>query len=171
MQTTWPSLLVTLSAVVMLAFGIAQTIIGAFVYNFTSNVKIGAFYVGIFAIICAILGLLVRSHASYAGAYPIMCVLTAVVALVGTLVDGIGYGVIGYIKACGNNGVDYWGNSDFYDEVLLTCELPSNTRDCYCVLSASSICYSYDGNGPDTFDETNCDPLMNEYPVMLLSTL
>jgi hypothetical protein len=159
------------SAVILLALSIAQLVIGAIVYDFTNNrrTQIGAFYVGIFGIVCSVLGMLVNKHASFAGAYPVMCVLTATVAFIGTLVDGIAYGVIGYFKACGNSQGEMWGDSKFYEEVLTKCDLPSetSTQDCNCVISLQSMCYSYEGNGPHTFDENNCAPLMNDYPVRL----
>lgn len=164
----WPQRLCVVTAVPLLAFGCAEVIVGALVYNFTLNIKIGAWYVGVFAIITALVGFGAHFHTAFSGMYPIMCMLTATVALIGTLVDGIAYAVIGYIKACGNDGAHYWGDSDFYADALESCELPATSRDCYCVISHSSGCFSYDGNGKDTFDQDDCDPMIDEYPVILL---
>jgi hypothetical protein len=154
------------TAFVIFAFGVAETIIGTLVYNFTSNIKIGAWYVGVSAIITGLIGFSAKRSTAFVALYPIMCVVTATIALVGTLIDGIAYAVIGYLKACGNNGVDYWGDSGFYAHVADSCSLPARTRDCYCVISQSSACFSYDGNGKDTFDQDDCDPVIHEYAVI-----
>lgn len=164
----WPQRLCAVSAIPLLGLGIVQVVYGTLVYNFTSNIKIGAWYVGILSVVTALLGFSVKFHPALSGAYPLVCILTATVALVGTLIDGIAYAIIGYLKACGNDGVNYWGESKYFDSVLTACELPSSTRDCYCVISTSSSCFSYDGNGKDTFDQGNCDPLLGEYPVSKL---
>jgi hypothetical protein len=154
------------TAFVIFAFGVLETIIGTLVYNFTSNIKIGAWYVGVSAILTSLIGFSAKRSTAFVALYPIMCVVTATMALVGALIDGIGHAVIGYLKACGNNGVDYWGDSGFYDHVADACSLPADSRDCYCVISKSSVCYSYDGNGKDTFDQDDCNPVIHEYAVI-----
>lgn len=164
-MTKWPEKLVVLTAIPVFGLGVAEIIIGTIVYTFTSNLNIGAWYVGVFAVITGIIGFFAKFNRALIGVYPVMCFLTATVAFIGTLVDGLSYAFVGYLKACGNNGVDYWGDSAYYADVLESCELPKSTRDCYCVISHSSSCFSYDGNGQDTFDQNNCDPVIHEFAV------
>lgn len=162
----WPQKLIIISSIPLLILGLVETVVGFIVYNFTSNIKIGAWYVGMFALVNALIGFGVMWKVGFSGAYPIMCLVTATVALIGTLIDGIAYAVIGYLKACGNNGSDYWGEDDFYENVMEECELPATNRDCYCVISHNSVCFSYDGNGKGTFNQDDCNPLLDEYPVL-----
>lgn len=151
---------------------------GSIVFSFTSNVEIGAFYAGIVAVVTACVSYFANSH-GFLGALIICCAASAILNLIGTLIDGyliytiiegyligtiidgIAYSIFGYIKACGNDSLQFWGDSSYYDAIIEKCELPEDTHDCYCIISQTSTCYKFDAG--DGFDKDDCNPLVDEY--------
>ncbi len=165
MKYELPETTVLVFSIGLLLFGCAQVVCGALVYNFTENRRIGAWYVGIFAIVNAFVGFFAKKSMILIGAFPFLTVLTAIVALIGTLIDGIAYAVVGYTKACTHDGITFWGDSDFYNSVAENCAPLPAARDCYCVINNGALCFSFNGNGAGTFDQDNCNPVIDEYPV------
>jgi hypothetical protein len=168
MKYELPETTVLVFSVGMLAFGCAEIACGALVFNFTENRKIGAWYVGIFAIVNAFTGFFAKKNITLMKAFPIVTLITAVVAFIGTLVDGIAYAAIGYTKACTHDGVTFWGDSEYFDYVNRYCDPFPAPRDCYCVTGDNFLCFSFNGNGAGTFDKDNCNPVLETYPVSIL---
>ncbi len=113
----------------------------------------------------AFVGLVTKKNVALISAFTICTLITAVVAFIGTLIDGIAYGSIGNIKACSHDGVTFWGDPGYFDNVDLYCAPLPGDRDCYCVARIGIFCDSFIGNGAGTFSKGNCNPLIDEYPV------
>jgi hypothetical protein len=85
----------------------------------------------------------------------------ALVCFIGTLIDGIAFAVYGYIKTCGNDALEIWGDTTYTADLLEICEIPRNAHDCYCVTSKHSECYGFDAG--EGFEQEDCDPLVQQY--------
>lgn len=149
----------------MLGLGVAELYYGISTYLFTQNYKLGAWYVGAITIAASLIGFS-SSIKFFQVIFPFSCILVVVIAFIGTLIDGIGYAFSGYLKACSHANSQFWGDSSYWTDLTDACPLPQDGRDCYCVISHSSPCYSYNGNA-GSFDSDNCDPLIEDYPKLL----
>lgn len=159
----------------LLVLGIVQIIYAEEANGFidsNSDFQPGTYAVGIASLIVFVFTLLMPHYGSKTTTfiYISMLPILAIVALVGTLIDGIHYAVAGYIKSCGNELGDLWGDSDFFDDVQEEC-FPSGISNelngrCYCVLGAKSSCYVFrEGDG---FSADDCEPLIDDYGHLLL---
>jgi len=158
----------------LLVLGIVQLIYAAEASGFvdsTSDFKPGSYFVGITSLIVFLFTVLMPHYGSktttflYVMGLPIL----ALVALIGTLIDGIHFAVAGYIKSCGNQLGDVWGDVTLFDDVQDECFPNGRTNvlndRCYCVLGAKSSCYVFrEGDG---FSSDDCEPLIDDYGHLL----
>jgi hypothetical protein len=74
-----------------------------------------------------------------------------------------------YVPAACGNGNGLWGDSDFYEYVTYCAGAGDKTDKCYCVIDDFlPYCYSYTPG--DGFSVDNCEPLLEKYPSLLLTS-
>jgi hypothetical protein len=106
------------------------------VFTFSANRKIGAFWVGAFAVLAGSYGISQYTQKSnWLYCYSFSLVILLLVALSGLIIESIAYGLYKDMQICTNETNEIWGNDAYLTDLTLLCIFsPSDTpSNCYCI--------------------------------------
>lgn len=162
--------LLTVSSIACLLLGLAEIGAGSATFSFHDQHAYGAWYAGIACAIAACYSL-ITVFTSGSGASPSMTTGTSavavVVSLIGTIIDGLGYGFINSLMACTNSAVPSTSSgSSGYFTASIACQLDYDC-DCACVkevLADDPTCYLFTRGFSG---DTSCSPILDDYPGLI----
>ena len=168
-------LLKMLGAVTVM-FSIIEACIGAVVYNFTVNYRLGAWWISILAFFAGLCAIQPRNRGWITGA----CVLASVsiaITVTGSIVDSVAVSELNELSACvrrnPNNVHQHYGYSGDYskaDSCLATASSILGEDDCYCVNRARDTCYEFSISSSTKFYGMGCGNVINTYIKLLLTS-
>ena len=157
-------------------FSIVEACIGAVVYNFTVNYRLGAWWISILAFFAGFCAIQPRNRAWIAGA----CILASVsiaVTVTGSIVDSVAVSELNDLSACvhrnPNNVHQHYGNSGDYskaDSCLSQTSGILREDDCYCVNRARDTCYQFTISSSTKSYGMGCGNVINTYIKLLLTS-
>lgn len=157
-------------AILFLLFGIIEIGLGAYVFGYFDNVKLGAWWVGVVMILAALLQH--KVFLNYLTAF-----VGAVTAIIGAILDGISSAHFRSITACASqhnvaSATIYWGNPDHYS-LAVTC-LNSGAvtvpDGCYCVSTNPRSCNEYTLSTLRTFIQRDWGNIMTTYSMTMTAS-
>lgn len=145
-----------ISATIIIILSIISIGVDLGVYTYVSNVKIGAFWVGIIALPASLMALYPNKR-SLVISICVFASIAVIVGIIGSIVDGVGALVVSNIKTCANAAGKVWGDAHNLNAGI--CILAyGNQHDLVC--TDNSSCLFYDGR-------TNGDDIMKTFKSML----
>ena len=151
-------------------FGIIQIGLGASVFGYFDNVKLGAWWVGVIIVLAAFLWH--RVYLSY-----LTACIAAATALIGTILDGISSVHFRSITACASQHNDaseilYYGSPDHYSLAMTCLKKASDivSDGCYCVSLKSRSCNEYTLSNFRVGVNDDCGTIMTTYSMTMTAS-
>mmetsp|Transcript_17905 Transcript_17905/g.16174 ORF Transcript_17905/g.16174 Transcript_17905/m.16174 type:complete len:275 (+) Transcript_17905:33-857(+) len=175
---------IIITSIILLVFGIAQSITSFVIVSKSQGQLTGGWYVGISSIVCAIRGLkltnrLTFQYITYISAFSML------IAIIGSALQGVEYNFYNSLDACaevtdagtGNcntQGIganfECYGNSNAFGAAA-ACEYFDSSYQCSCVESSS--CNANDDDNACCYlfnDYSSCSVIINDLPGLLHSS-
>lgn len=161
-------LLLRIIGALCIIFSIIEICVGAAVYDYLLNLRLGAWWCGIptlFAGICSALSL----NRSYVIATCVFASLAFVITLAGAVTDGLSSTIFHGISACMTTDSftdvkSFYGNAASYDAAE-ACQIANSNsviNGCYCV-GAKSFCGEYTLSSSSIYAKQNCGNILTNY--------
>lgn len=167
------SKLLKIFGVLTITFSIVEACIGAAVYSFAVNYRLGAWWISILAFFAGFCAIHTRNRGWVTGA----CILASIsigVTVIGSVVDSVAVSVLNGLSACvsknPNDRNQYYGNSEDYSKADACLPSAGNyvPDGCYCVNHARDTCYQFTISSFTKSYGMGCGNVINTY-IKLLS--
>lgn len=167
-------LVIRVLGVFFVILSVVEFILGLVVFNSLQNVRYGSWWTGILAFHGGICAITMKSR-GWVTALTVLASLTAMISIVGAVLDGRGAMEFNGLVACTTvnpktGNFQRYGNRNYYstsDRCFETSNTDNNSVSdgCYCVKAASNFCHTYD---PSPY--VNCGVILNTYPKLLITS-